>query len=260
MIVDCHTHITSPSGGADSADHLDATKNVDACIVLANHDSSNDDANKAVSEYVSRHQGQMVGFATLDPVNDKIGSKHIAFLKEELQLKGLVLYCARDGFHPTHTRAMQLYETAAQMNMPVFFHNASPLRPNDVLDYSQPWLLDEIARTLPDLKIIIGGMGLPFLQQTLCMLNKYENVYADLRISPNRVWQVYNMVLAAHEADVMDKLLFGSGFPHGQAGACIEVLLGLNRLFADTNLPTVPRGQIRNVIERDSLSLLGIES
>ena len=30
-------------------------------------------------------------------------------------------------------------------------------------------------------------------------------------------------------------------------------------LLADKNLPTVPRGSIRNVIERDTLELLGIK-
>jgi hypothetical protein len=56
----------------------------------------------------------------------------------------------------------------------------------------------------------------------------------------------------------MDKLLFGSGFPSGNAGQCIETLLGFNMLLADTNLPAVPRGSIRNIIERDTLELLGI--
>ena len=57
----------------------------------------------------------------------------------------------------------------------------------------------------------------------------------------------------------MNKLLFGSGFPYGNAGECIETLLGFNKLLADTNLPTVRRGDIRNIIERDTLELLGIE-
>jgi hypothetical protein len=57
----------------------------------------------------------------------------------------------------------------------------------------------------------------------------------------------------------MDKLLFGSGFPSGTAGACIETLLGFNMLLADTNLPTVPRGSIQNIIEKNTLELLGIE-
>jgi hypothetical protein len=39
----------------------------------------------------------------------------------------------------------------------------------------------------------------------------------------------------------------------------METLLGFNKLLADTNLPTVPRGTIQNIIERDALKLLGIE-
>ena len=31
-------------------------------------------------------------------------------------------------------------------------------------------------------------------------------------------------------------------------------------LLADTNLPTVPRGSIRNVIERNTLEILGIDN
>jgi predicted TIM-barrel fold metal-dependent hydrolase len=127
------------------------------------------------------------------------------------------------------------------------------------LDYVQPYLLDEVARTFPALKIVIGTMGAPFVEQTLSMAAKHENVYADLTIKPSSVWQVYNTVVAAHERGVMDKLLFGSGYPLGKAGECIETLLGFNKLLADTNLPTVPRGSIRNIIERDTLELLGIK-
>ncbi|MBA7700064.1 hypothetical protein ES703_108770 [subsurface metagenome] len=67
------------------------------------------------------------------------------------------------------------------------------------------------------------------------------------------------MVAAAHEYGVMDKLLFGSGFPFGNAGECMETLLGFNKLLADTNLPTVPRGSIRSIIERDTLDALDIK-
>jgi hypothetical protein len=102
-------------------------------------------------------------------------------------------------------------------------------------------------------------MGAPFVDQALAMVAKHKNVYADLTIKPSNVWQVYNLVLSAHEYGVMDKLLFGSGFPFGKAGECIETLLGFNKLLADTNLPTVPRGSIRHVIERNTLEALGIK-
>jgi hypothetical protein len=70
---------------------------------------------------------------------------------------------------------------------------------------------------------------------------------------------VYNTVITAHEAGIMDKLLFGSGYPICKPDTCIEALLGFNMLLADTNLPSVPREEIRNVVERDTITLLGVE-
>ena len=154
---------------------------------------------------------------------------------------------------------MRFYESAQELGLAVFFHNSGHSEPEAVLDYAQPYLLDEVARTFPALKMVVGAMGMPFLEQTLCLVAKHKNVYADLTISPSSVWQVYNVVVAAHEHGVMDKLLFGSGFPSGKAGECMETLLGFNKLLGDTNLPTVPRGDIRNIIERDTLKLLGIK-
>ena len=101
-------------------------------------------------------------------------------------------------------------------------------------------------------------MGVPFMEQTFALVAKHANVYADLTVRSSSVWQVYNTVVAANEYGVMDKLLFGSGFPLGTAQQCIETLLGFNKLLADTNLPTVPRDKIRTIVERETLELLGV--
>jgi len=258
MIVDCHTHISSATESTDVSRHLAAAETVDMCIVLAAVENSSKEVNKKLSRYVSSHKGKMVGFALMDPTKDETDIKNLTFISEKLGLAGVVLYCSSCGFHPAHSKAMQFYESAQQLGLPVFFHNTGHLGPEAVLDYAQPYLLDEIAREFVDLRIVIGTMGIPFVEQTLSIIAKHKNVYADLTIRPNNIWQVYNMVLAASEYGVMDKLLFGSGFPFGNAGQCIETLLGFNRLLSDTNLPTVPRGNIRNVIERNTLELLGI--
>jgi predicted TIM-barrel fold metal-dependent hydrolase len=271
MIVDCHTHIHCADREVSRTEHLVAAGSVDACIVLAapaatygtsrppERNEGSDTVNKELSEYVGAHEQKMVGFALVDPVRDKVGLKYLRSLQEDLNLKGCVLYCCECGFHPTHSRAMRFYESAEQLGLPVFFHNAAPFSPTAVMDYAQPYLLDEVARTFSSLKIIIGRMGRPFIDQTLCMVGKHKEVYADLTIQSDSLWQTYNVVVAAHEQAVMDKLLFGSGFPFAQPGSCMERLLGLNKLLGDTSLPTIPQGQIRGVIERDSLTLLGIK-
>jgi predicted TIM-barrel fold metal-dependent hydrolase len=260
MIVDCHTHIKLAAKEAETSEHLAAAETVDVCIVLATLEGPSDEVNKRLSQYVNKHKEKMAGFAVVEPDQDKISTSHLKSIPDKLGLKGVILYCSACGFHPTHSRAMRLYESLQELGLPVFFHNSGDsLGADAVLEYAQPFLLDEVAREFANLKIIIGNMGLPFVEQTLSMIGRHKNVYADLTIYPGRVWQTYNMVVAAYEQGVMDKLLFGSGFPSASAGQCMETLLGFNMLLADTNLPMVPRANIRNIIERDTLELLGIK-
>ena len=259
MIVDCHTHMDIAEADTEQTGHLEAAQTVDKCIVLATADDSSEKVNEALAQYVGKYEDKLIGFALIDPRKDDIVTKKVASMTVKAGLKGVVLYCSGCGFHPAHSRAMRFYESAEELGLPVFFHNGGVLDSKAVLDYAKPYLLDEIARKFPDLKIVIGTMGVPFGEQTLSMIAKHENVYADLTINPNCFWQVYNMVVAAHERTVMDKLLFGSGYPQSNSGACIERLLGFNKLFADTNLPTVPRGSIQKIIERDTLELLAIK-
>jgi len=260
MIVDCHTHINCAADDVEKSEHLAAAETVDRCIVLAASGGSSEEANKGLAEYVNKYKEKMVGFAVIDPIQDKISVNKLKPVRDRLELQGVVLHCCAKGLHPSHSRAMRFYESALELGLPVFFHNGhGAFGTDDVLSYAQPYLLDEVAREFSALKIIIGNMGVPFIEQTLTMVAKHKNVYADLTIRPSNVWQTYNTVVAAYEHSVMDKLLFGSGFPLGNAGECIETLLGFNMLLADTNLPTVPRGSIRNVIERNTLELLGIK-
>jgi predicted TIM-barrel fold metal-dependent hydrolase len=257
MIIDCHTHISCPEQEVDVEVHRAACQAVDRCFVLAGCDLEAQEANQRLSEYIEGNS-KAVGFAVVNPLAEEISRKTVKGLLEGSRFRGIVLYCAEDQFHPAHSQAMGLYEVCEEMGVPVFFHNCPPYSPSAVLDYARPWLLDEVARTFPGLKIIVGRMGLPFLEQTLCLLSKHEHLYADLTIHPVKVWQVYNTVLSAYEAGVMDKLLFGSGFPYATAEACIETLLGFNKLFSDVHLPQVPREKLRSIVERDSLGLLGL--
>jgi hypothetical protein len=257
MIVDSHTHIKSRSGQIDTAAHLEACEKVDRCIVLASGDDKSRKVNTDLAEYVKRSK-KMVGFAVVNPLEDKVSIKEITAMTKGLGLSGIVLYCPKHKFHPAHSRAMRLYETAVELKLPVFFHNSGPFDGDSVLDFARPYLLDEIARKFPQLKMVIGKMGIPFIKETLCLLAKHENIYADLSVAPGKVWEVYNIVTSAYEAGIMNKLLFGSGYPSADPSECIEALLGFNKLVIEAHLPTVPREKIRNVIECDSLAALGI--
>lgn len=259
MIIDCHTHMHFPHRDVDAADHIEACEKVTGCIVLpvSAPGESGFRTNELLSEYVEKYR-KMVGFAVINPITDPVDVNSVKKITGDLNLQGIVIYCASQNCHPANSRAMRLYETAATLELPVFFSNSAAFNRLANMEYSQPYLLDEIARSFESLKIIIGSAGTPFYLQTMCLLSKHDHIYADLAFFPHKIWELYNVVVSAHEWGVMDKLLFGSGYPFAKPIQCLETLLGFNKLIDDHHLRMVPREKIRSIVERDTFSLLNI--
>ena len=280
MIVDCYTHTwespsqlgrcapadrrpTGPgvdSGAASISRHLAAAEPVDYSFVLGfrSHYLGAHIPNEQVAAYVKRHPGRLLGFAGVDPSQPKEAIAELQRARDELGMVGLSVAPAAQDFHPSNTHAMTVYAEAAQRGMPVLFHTGVHVGPATKLSYAQPVLLDEVAREFPELKMVVAHMGYPWVTETIALLEKHCNVYAEISWLLDRPWPAYHAFLAAYHAEVMDRLLFGSGFPNAPASACIEALYSINHICQGTNLPAIPREQLRGIVERDALALLGI--
>ena len=101
-------------------------------------------------------------------------------------------------------------------------------------------------------------MGYPWTNRKIVLLANDPYVYAETSRLLAQPWQAYQTLLSAYQFGVMDKLLFGSGFPNDSASHGIEELYGIAHMIHETNLPTIPREQLRGIVERDALGLLGI--
>ena len=273
MIVDCHTQTWDANAQlgeaqaayvqeamqADMASHLTAVDTVDRAIVLGFKSNylRAEIPNRYVSEYVRRYSNKLIGFAGIDPT-DPDWRHELSVAQEELGLKGVTISPSMQDFHPTDTRAMELYEECLQRNIPVLFERS--LRGAAAkMEYARPQLLDEVAREFPDLRIVLSHMGYPWIHETIVLLAKHPRIYADIAGISRHPWLSYNALMPAHEYGVIDKLLFGSDFPHRSPAECIEALYSLNQISAGTTLAVIPRQKLRGIVERDALALLGIE-
>jgi predicted TIM-barrel fold metal-dependent hydrolase len=292
MIVDCHTHIwqspeqlgqldwgNSPRRprkrptriaaeksawrsppAADPDHHWAQSGTVDKSIVLGfkSRYLHAEIPNLFVSEYCKRFPQKLIGFAGIDPT-EKSARTELRTANKDLQLVGLTVSPPNQDFHPSDSRAMNVYAEAEGLSMPILFHPSGQYAEQSKLEYGRPYLLDEVARTFPRLRIVIAQLGQPWLDETICMLAKHPNVFADVSGMLSRPWQAYNALVSAHQHGVIDKLLFGSDFPYTSATDCIEALYSINQLAQGTNLPIVPREALRGIVERDTLALLGLE-
>lgn len=215
-------------------------------------------AHQAVAEAVATSPDTLLGFAGIDP---SVGNA-IEELDEAtgLGLVGVSVSPAAAGFHPCASEAMALYEACEQRGLPVYIEAGSHLARAAKMEFAQPFLLDEIARAFPGLKIVVGGLGDPWPYQAVALLTKHPTVFADVSGMVRRPWQLYNALVAAYQAEVTPQVLFASGFPFGQPETAIVTLYSVNTLSQGTPLPSIPREQLRGIVERDALSLLGLSN
>ncbi len=292
MIVDCHTHIwqspeqlgqallgepaslvrsSSRLGGdnlklfrsipaADPDHHWAQNATVSTAIVLGfkSRYLRAEIPNRFIADYVRRSPEKLVGFAGIDPT-ERTAIDELRSAKVLMGFRGMVISPANQDFHPSDTRAMRLYAEADRLRMPIIIHPASAYSRASKLEYAQPYLWDEPARSFPNVCFVVAQMGYPFIDQTVLLLSKHPNVYADVSGLPGRPWMAYNALVNAHQANVLEKLLFGSDFPYTNATECIEALYTLSQFAQGSNLPIVPREAIRGIIERNSLPLLGLD-
>jgi len=209
-----------------------------------------------VARYVAREPEKYFGFAGIDPTARGYLSKVSEAV--DLGMVGVTISPAAAGFHPTDSRAMRLYEKCQERSLPIVVHSGTHFGSLTKLEYSQPYLYDEVARAYPELKLVLAGVGFPWVEQTLILIGKHAHCYADMSDVTSRPWQLYNVLLLAHQQGVMDGLLFGSDYPFTTPGTAIHNIYSVNTVAHGTHLPIIPREQLRCVVERDALACLGL--
>ncbi len=279
MIVDLHTRVwdsieamghsaaetlrrrrTDPweTCNATAEAHREATEPVSFVAVLGFESAllgASIDA-EAVHRAVQTQPHKSVGFVGIDPMVGKATTK----LEEALEMGmvGATVSPAAAGFHPADTRAMELFEACEEKQVPILIEGSAMLAAEVKLEFAMPYLLDEVARTFPQLKIVLSSFGQPWIDQGVALMAKHPNVYADVSGLVVRTWPLYNALVQAYQSGVMGQVLFGSGFPFCQPEKAIVTLYSVNTTSQGTPLPSVPREQLRSVVERDTLAELGI--
>jgi len=278
MIVDCHTHIFRKEhwseeleresvlmrGGPIVTDiknefHWAAMAPVNKAVVLgfrARHVGLVV-PNDLVADYVAEHPEKLIGFASLDPHEPGyLDEMHRAF--EDLHLLGLKLGPVYQNYHPCDERMRPVYIYCQKKGIPVLFHQGATFPRRAPLKYSLPIQLEDIALEFPDLVIVIAHMGHPWIEDTVVLIRKQPNVYADISALYYRPWQFYNGLIAAQEYGAAHKLFFGTDFPVTTPVESIEALKKVNHITGTSGLPRISDETIYGILERDALRSMNL--
>ena len=213
--------------------------------------------NDQTAEFVRAHPERLIGFLTVHP-HDPGCLDEMTRATQELGLRGVKLGPNYQNFDPLGAAAFRVYRRAQELGLPVLFHQGtSPVRFAD-LDYAHPRHMDRVATVFPDLRVIMAHMGHPWQLDTIVVIRKHPNVYSDVSALFYRPWSQYNCLRLATEWSVLHKFLFATDYPVATVAETIAGLRQVNDPIGGTRLPAVPEDEIEKIIERDSLTLLGL--
>ena len=245
-----------PDAGVDAM--MFASRAVDASVVVGFRSALlrgtvNEQSLLAVGE---RSPGRLFFARAIDPM--MAGAPELVESARADGFCAIWLDPALQGFNPSDTRAMRVLDRAEARQMPVLIRWSGPQVPSARLEFSRPYLLDEVARAFPRLSMVVAGFGAPFVSETLMLMAKHDRVFTTVAGIAARPWELLGALQGARDHAVEHKVLFASGFPFDLPSRAIEAVYGVNSMIATTPLPHLPRAMLREIVERDSISLLGL--
>jgi predicted TIM-barrel fold metal-dependent hydrolase len=277
MIVDCHSHVWEypihlpdtfvreaglMRGGEVSMHvpiekHYAATRMADVTVVLAFRTRllGVNVPNEYVADYVRSHPGKLIGFASVDP-NDGDAAAEFEHAVRNLGLRGLKCSPIYQGWDPQDERFWPVFAKAEELGMPVLVHQGTTFPRLAPLKYANPILLEDLAIAFPKLVVVIAHMGHPWEAETIALIRKQPNFYADISGLFYRPWRYYQDLALALEYRTMHKLLFGSDYPVTTPEETMATLRSVNEVIAGTALPIIPEEEIEGIIHRDTLRIL----
>jgi len=210
-----------------------------------------------VAARVERDPSRTIGFMSLDPTQPGWQGE-MRDGRERLGLRGIKLLPMYAGFYPQDDRLEPLWRYAAEHRLPVLLHTGTTFVSGAPIDCTLPRHLDAVALKHPDVKMILAHLGHPYEGETVAVIRKHPNLFADVSALFYRPWQLFHSLMLVHEYNVWDKLLFGTDFP---VTTVAETAAGL-RSLCDVRIDRfrLPPEEIERLIHRDALALLGLEN
>jgi hypothetical protein len=121
---------------------------------------------------------------------------------QSLKMKGIKLLPIYAGFHPQAPELDDLWSYASRHGLPVLLHTGTTYVDQAPLECTLPCHLDTVAIKYPECHIILAHLGHPYEGETVAVIRKHSNVYADISALYYMPFQLYHSLMLVQEYGV----------------------------------------------------------
>jgi predicted TIM-barrel fold metal-dependent hydrolase len=173
--------------------------------------------NEQVAAWVNQHPEEFIGFGSVDPFK---GAAAVAGVHEarRLGLRGLMVHPAVQRFAPSDRMAYPVWDTAAELEMPVLVHSGytsvgsgAPGGAAIELGNADPVHVDKMAADFPTLQIVLVHPSWPWTDVAIAVAQHKGNVHLELSgWPPDRLPE---RLVEGIGGSLAGRVLFGTDFP-----------------------------------------------
>ena len=214
--------------------------------------------NDIAARVAAENPEKFIPFMSLHPDQPDIGEEYDRAVGE-LGCRGIKLALSYQAVDPLSDAAFRLFDRLQSDGLPIVFHNGMSASPDAVLRYAHPLAMDEVAIAFPRLKMVLAHTSHPWYEDCMAVVRKHPNVYTDISGMPSRPWMAWRAMRVFHEFSATHKMLFGSDWTLWTPQETMDGLRAIPRFAKEHNLLPIPEPEIEAIINRDSLSILGLE-
>jgi predicted TIM-barrel fold metal-dependent hydrolase len=173
--------------------------------------------NEKVAEFAAKAPERMIGMAAVDPHKGMRAVRELEYAVKELNMKALCLEPWLHKIRSNDKLYYPIYAKCVELDIPVWVHTSLNFVPQLTMDFGRPIYLDEVAGHFPELKIIAGHGGWPWVNEMMAFLWRHANAYTDISAvrpkyveADNTGWET---LMRYGNSLLQDKILFGTAWP-----------------------------------------------
>ena len=291
MIVDVHTHLPSHPESVPESDEIEMTihrsgtpvafshtlaeylhdmEPVDRAFVFGIADRpwkqgerrakiagwpTHFNQNDVASATAKAAPGKIIPFMSLHPLAEDVNEEYDRAVGE-LGCQGIKMGANYQDFDPNGDAAYRLYARLEHDGIPIIWHMGTSPFAAAPLEYAHPLAYDRVATAFPRLKMVLAHMGHPWHVDTLSVVRKHKNVYADISANFYRPYSYWNGMRLFHEWGVTDKIFFATDWPVATPTENMAGIRAIHEFTRQHKMPAIPEEVIEGIINRNAVEIL----
>ena len=136
-------------------------------------------SNDEVAELLAEYPDRFIGLARISGLHGMRGVRELEFRVREQKFAALGVSALVDGIPASDRRYYPLYAKAAELDIPVRIYSSMNYATDRPYDLGHPRHLDQVAIDFPELTLVGGLGGWPWVNEMVALVRRHPRLHLD---------------------------------------------------------------------------------